>query len=284
MSTDAVTMWLSTAGRQPLLTAAEEIHLSQMVQEWLNHPDGRDGAPRGVQRRGLRARDRMVKANLRMVATVCRKFTKRLRGSAGLSFEDLLQEGTIGLQRAAEKFDPQRGFKFSTYAYWWIQQGVTRAIELHLSAIRISTNALATARRWRYRDQGVTLEQFAEQEGIPVERARQVLARVAAADGPISLDRPARGTLDNACDLVDLIAADIEDPLSNFDFELAVATLEAALPDDVALVEQQAVMGRRQCEIGEELGIRPSRVKSRICEAKQRLRVVGEAAMQELVA
>ena len=126
----AINRWMDAAGRVPLLTAAEELHLGAAVQAWRQHEGGPEAAPPAIQRRGLRARDRMVEANLRLVGHVV------LRSRTRLPFDDACQSASIGLQRAAEKFDPARGYKFSTYAYWWIRQAVSRADEDMGSVIR----------------------------------------------------------------------------------------------------------------------------------------------------
>lgn len=121
---DPVERWLRSARNQsPLLTAAEEVHLGNAVRAWLDDPDP---SPL-VVRRGRRARNRMLTANLRLVVAVSRRYRAAVK-ARGLMMEDLLQEGVLGLNRAVEKFDPARGYKFSTYAYWWIRQAIGRAI------------------------------------------------------------------------------------------------------------------------------------------------------------
>ena len=141
--TDCTLYWLNNAGRQPLLTPAEELHLGAMVRAWQDHPDGPVDAPAGIRRRGLRARDRFVLANLRLVAHVCAKRA----GSAPL--EDRLQAGVLGLLRGAERFDPARGYKFSTYAYWWILQSLTPVNDLARYPVHIPGNVTAYLGGWK---------------------------------------------------------------------------------------------------------------------------------------
>lgn len=126
-SDDAATHWLQQAGRQPLLTAAEELHLGSLVRAWQDHPAGPEQAPARITRRGRRARDRIVNANLRLVAHVVRTMRPGLGRQVGeADLPDLFQAGAMGLMRGAERFDPARGYKFSTFGYWWIRQGVSR--------------------------------------------------------------------------------------------------------------------------------------------------------------
>jgi len=148
ISSDMITHWLDQAGRQTLLTAAEELHLGGLVRAWQDWEPSADEAPSAVKRRGLRARDRMVAANLRLVAHV----TRKARHGLGVpvtdaDLPDLLQAGAIGLQRGVEKFDPTRGYKLSTYVYWWIRQGISRHIDSHARTIRIPTTHTGTIAR-----------------------------------------------------------------------------------------------------------------------------------------
>jgi len=113
--------WLDTIGRIPLLTPAEEIELGTIIQRWQQHPEP---CPPGIRRRGMRARDRFVQANLRLVVSYVSKRCNRLVKIHGQ--EDLIQAGNLGLITAAERFDPARGYRFSTYGYWWIRQGIAR--------------------------------------------------------------------------------------------------------------------------------------------------------------
>ena len=126
--------YLNMIGRVPLLTPSEEIILGTAVREWQDWLGGPNEAPPRVKRRGLRARDRMMEANLRLVVHIAKKYAGRLQG---MELLDLIQEGTIGLVRGAEKFDPARGYKFSTFAYWWIRQGIGRALAEKSGVIRI---------------------------------------------------------------------------------------------------------------------------------------------------
>ena len=136
LATDSIGHYLSSIGRVPLLTAAEEIELAHHVQamkELLDIPEeDRTPKQRHRIRMGKRARDRMMAANLRLVVSVAKKYQNQ-----GLELLDLVQEGAIGLERAVDKFDPAMGYKFSTYAYWWIRQGMTRAIDNSARTIRL---------------------------------------------------------------------------------------------------------------------------------------------------
>jgi RNA polymerase primary sigma factor len=140
-SSDPVSWYLSTIGRIPLLTPAEEIELGNQVQamQAFTEDGSRDfkvedltTQQRRMLRIGRRAKERMMKANLRLVVSVAKKYQGK-----GLELLDLIQEGSLGLERAVEKFDPTRGYKFSTYAFWWIRQSMTRAIACQSRTIRL---------------------------------------------------------------------------------------------------------------------------------------------------
>ena len=150
ISGDSVRSYLRDIGRIPLLEHDEEILLGRQVQrmmeikaceDLLQNPSEEELAAsleittkelKREMRAGKRAKDKMVTANLRLVVSVAKKYTKR-----NMELLDIIQEGTIGLVRGVEKFDPGRGYKFSTYAYWWIRQGITRAIAEKSRAIRL---------------------------------------------------------------------------------------------------------------------------------------------------
>ena len=135
-SSDPISWYLSTIGREPLLTAAEEIELGNQVQTMMGlleeSKDSYSEKERKLIRIGKRSKERMMKANLRLVVSVAKKYQGK-----GLELLDLIQEGSLGLERAVEKFDPTRGYKFSTYAFWWIRQSMTRAIACQSRTIRL---------------------------------------------------------------------------------------------------------------------------------------------------
>ncbi|NDG22512.1 MAG: sigma-70 family RNA polymerase sigma factor [Synechococcaceae bacterium WBB_10_009] len=139
---DAFGDYLRSIGRIPLLTAEEEVHLGMIVKNWMEA----EQPSAGLERRGRRALERMVTANLRLVVTVALRYVRRLKH---LSHDpmDLVQAGNIGLLRAAEKFDPTRGYKFSTYGYWWIRQSINRYLQEHNGSIRLPVNLVSLAMR-----------------------------------------------------------------------------------------------------------------------------------------
>ena len=201
-STDGFSDYLKLLGRVPLLTPAEELHLGGIVQEWLSHPD----PPPALQRSGARARNRMVSANLRLVIVICRRYHGRI-GNLQLEMLDLLQAGNLGLIRAVEKFDPSRGYKFSTYGYWWIRQAVTRFINELGSSIRIPNQIRSLAYRVNLLQAGseVVLSRQAMAESLGEKPHRlETSLRAVALCSPMSLDQQVGNTGDKSC-LLDLI-------------------------------------------------------------------------------
>ena len=221
-SSDPVSWYLATIGRIPLLTPAEEIELGNQVQAMMAlTEDGsrefEDGELTTAQRRllriGRRAKERMMKANLRLVVSVAKKYQGK-----GLELLDLIQEGSLGLERAVEKFDPTRGYKFSTYAFWWIRQSMTRAIACQSRTIRLPVHLserLTTIRK-------VSLDlahklgampsrvEIAEAMDIPLDELDSLLRQALTTS---SLDAPVNGE-EGRSFLGDLIAdSSLDEPL-----------------------------------------------------------------------
>ena len=221
-SSDPVSWYLATIGRIPLLTPAEEIELGNQVQSMMAlTEDGsktfEDHELTGKQRRmlriGRRAKERMMKANLRLVVSVAKKYQGK-----GLELLDLIQEGSLGLERAVEKFDPTRGYKFSTYAFWWIRQSMTRAIACQSRTIRLPVHLserLTTIRK-------VSLDlahklgampsrvEIAEAMDIPLDELDSLLRQALTTS---SLDAPVNGE-EGRSFLGDLIAdSSLDEPL-----------------------------------------------------------------------
>jgi RNA polymerase nonessential primary-like sigma factor len=211
-SCDALSTHLRNLSRIPLLTNEEEITLARAVQslrrfdeinEELTLRSGGQApsleawaAEAGLnplelvrgRRRGLRAKQRMVSANLRLVVTIARKYASRQ-----LELEDLIQEGNIGLIKAVERFDPTRGYKFSTYAYWWIREGITRAIADKSRTIRLPVHVGEVLSKLRRAQQTLcqelgrtpTIEELACMTGFKPLDIEELLFR---AQQPVSLD------------------------------------------------------------------------------------------------
>ena len=129
---DTLAWMLEKISQFRLLSLEEEASLGETVHRWRSYPGGPDSAPARLREAGLQAREQMIQSNLRLVVHLAKKYQAR-----GLHGEDLIQEGAIGLQRAVEKFDPSKGYRFSTYSYWWIKQSLQRATNQKASTIRL---------------------------------------------------------------------------------------------------------------------------------------------------
>lgn len=148
--------FLRLSGRYQLLTKQEEVELGRRIQKWLQWDDGE--CPKVVERSGRRAREKFILCNMRLVTKIAKSYTRRLFGT-GLTFEDLLQEGTVGLARAAEKYDPECGYAMSTYATWWVRQAMSRAVEMKGGMVHISSEARRKLRRYEAaREEGMSHE------------------------------------------------------------------------------------------------------------------------------
>src|SRR5215213_6831753 len=260
-TTDALQLFLNEAGRYPLLTAAEEVELAKRIE-----------------RGDKEAKDLMVNSNLRLVVSIAKKYQGH-----GLSLLDLIQEGIIGLIRAAEKFDHRKGFKFSTYATWWIRQAVQRGVANKARTIRIPVHIvereakIARAERELVAqlERPPTDDEVSEKSKLPVKQVREVRA---AARAVASLDKPI-GEGDSAS-FGDLFASDERTP----DEEVEVQLTESALHHAVSELSEreQRILELRYAlsgdaepksleEIGRILGITRERVRQLESEALRRL-------------
>jgi RNA polymerase primary sigma factor len=204
-TSDPVRMYLKEIGKVPLLTAAEEVVLARCVEQGLAASErlasceeetallaDREGIGRyqRLRREGLVAKRILVEANLRLVVSIAKRYRNR-----GMAFLDLIQEGNLGLMRAVEKFDYTKGFKFSTYATWWIRQAITRAIADQARTIRIPVhmvdiiNKVMRAQRQLLQDLGrePAVEEVAERAEMTPERVREILR---VSQETVSLEQP----------------------------------------------------------------------------------------------
>ena len=187
MPKSAEDSYYAAINRVPLLTATEEILCGRRVQAMMRLLEDKPKGPYTAQeqrtlRFGRRAKERMISANLRLVAHVAKRSTHHAQT---MTFMDIVQEGSIGLIRGVEKFDPERGYKFSTYAYWWIRQGINRSIQKQDRVIRLPVNhldSLTKLRKWAERfqeanDRQPTTEESAEYLGMEPDQLVLLLER-----------------------------------------------------------------------------------------------------------
>jgi len=260
-TTDSLQLFLNEAGRYPLLTAAQEVELAKRIE------DGDKSA-----------KDLLVNSNLRLVVSIA----KRYQGH-GLMLLDLIQEGIIGLIRAAEKFDWRKGFKFSTYATWWIRQAVQRGVANKARTIRIPVHIVEREQRITRAERALvarlerppTDEEVAEAAKLPLKQVREVRS---AARAVASLDKPV-GENESAS-FGDLVASDERTPDEQVEVELTERALHDAIAE-LSTREQEilnlryglsgAVEPKSLEEIGRILGITRERVRQLEKEALRRL-------------
>jgi RNA polymerase primary sigma factor len=264
-TTDALQLFLREAGRHALLTAAQEVELAKKIE-------AHDGE----------AKQRMIQSNLRLVVSIAKNYRNQ-----GLPFLDLIQEGTLGLIRAVEKFDWRRGYKFSTYATWWIRQAVARALADKARTIRMPVHIVermqkmnrAERQLWAQLGREPTLEEIAEEANLPLQQAKEVRA---AARASTSLDAPV-GEADDAT-LGDFVAGSEPLPDELVEDSLRSQTLAEALR---SLPERHRAVvilryGLDDAEpktledIGRRLGLTRERVRQIEVEALKRLSKLHE--------
>jgi RNA polymerase primary sigma factor len=230
-------MYLKEIGRVALLTAQQEVELAQRIESGLMAEEQLQGGKmsatreedlRWQRRDGAMAKRHLVEANLRLVVSIAKRYVGR-----GMAFLDLIQEGNLGLIRAVEKFDYAKGFKFSTYATWWIRQAITRAIADQARTIRIpvhmveTINKLVRIQRQLLQDLGrePTAEEIAEQMELTPEKVREIQK---ISQEPVSLETPVGEEEDsNLGDFIEDAEAPV--PLERASFRLLQEQLESVL-------------------------------------------------------
>jgi RNA polymerase primary sigma factor len=292
---DLVRIYLREIGRVPLLTAHDEVELAKAIEaglfadEMMQGGVGSPGPQLGdlvlVSAEGMRAKQRLIEANLRLVVSIAKRYIGR-----GLVFLDLIQEGNLGLIRAVEKFDYTKGYKFSTYATWWIRQAITRAIADQARTIRIpvhmveTINKMARIQRQLHQDLGreATPEEIAAEMGMPPDRVAEI-QRIA--QEPVSLQSPI-GEEDS--DLGDFIEdADAVVPMEAAAFIMLQDQLDQVL-DNLSLREQRIIQlrfgltdghPRTLEEVGREFGVTRERIRQIESKTLAKLRHPSRAQM-----
>jgi RNA polymerase primary sigma factor len=286
---DSIQSYLQEIGRVPLLSAAEEVELAERMARGsaaaLRLESGEElplqlrVALRADIERGQAARSHLIQANLRLVVSIAKKYIGR-----GLAFLDLIQEGNIGLMRAAEKFDPAKGNRFSTYATWWIRQAISRAVAEQSRTIRLPVHLSdsigqikrATERLSQSLERQPTVEEIAGALGQPIERVAHVLA---SARQPISLATPVGEEGDQS--LGDFIVDSLqESPTESAAQQLMREDLQAALGQ--LSERERRILNLRYGvsdghhrtleEVGRAMGMTRERARQIEAEALRRLR------------
>ena len=288
---DMVGLYLKQAAEVPLLTHQEEIMLSKLIeqgrfaQDKLAREEIEPRLRRMLRRdvdEGWKARDRLIISNSRLVISVAKKYIGR-----GVPFLDLIQEGNIGLMRAAKKFDYHRGFKFSTYATWWIRQAVTRAIADQGRTIRVPVHMGDQISRLRRVQNQLkqrlarepTLDELATELELPIKKIENMIK---VARRPLSLEMPIDDERDALLgDFIedDDVPAPAESASQNLLREQLVAVLDSLPPREVRVLQLRfGLSNGKTCtleQVGRKMGVTRERVRQIEAQALRRLRQPG---------
>jgi RNA polymerase nonessential primary-like sigma factor len=300
LSADMVRTYLHEIGRIPLLSNEEEIIYGKQVQQMMalfevqeNIAQNSDRLPTeqewaeaaGMEREilhslirvGTRAKRKMIEANLRLVVSVAKKYQKR-----NLELLDLVQEGTLGLERAVDKFDPTKGFKFSTYAYWWIRQAITRAIAQQARTIRLPVhiteklNKIKKAQRQLSQDLGrvATVAEIAYELNIKTDQVRECLS---LSRQPISLDLRIGDNQDT--ELAELLEDTGRSPDNYVERESLRTDLQSLLKE-LPEKQRQVMILRYGLEDGQEMSL--ASISKRMDLSREQVRQLERQAMDYL--
>ncbi|MBW4653538.1 MAG: RNA polymerase sigma factor, RpoD/SigA family [Kaiparowitsia implicata GSE-PSE-MK54-09C] len=297
---DMVRTYLHEIGRVPLLTHEQEIVYGKQVQQLMGLLETRDRlaetldrAPTEAEwaeasnlsepiltktvREGQRAKQKMIEANLRLVVAIAKKYQKR-----NLEFLDLIQEGTLGLERGVEKFDPTRGYKFSTYAYWWIRQAITRAIAQQARTIRLPIHI--TEKLNKIKKVQRELAQTLGRSPTPAEIAQSLDLEPAEirdfllmARQPVSLDLKVGDNQDT--ELQDLLEDETASP-ENYTVRESMRQDIQTLLAELTPQQREVVILRFGLEDGNELSL--AKVGQRMNISRERVRQLERQALDHL--
>jgi RNA polymerase nonessential primary-like sigma factor len=297
---DMVRTYLHEIGRVPLLTHEQEIVYGKQVQQMMllleaqaelaeeleREPTQAEWADRvrlstielsKAIRSGQRAKQKMIEANLRLVVAIAKKYQKR-----NMEFLDLIQEGTLGLERGVEKFDPTKGYKFSTYAYWWIRQAITRAIAQQARAIRLpihiteKLNKIKKTQRQLSQQLGRHATPMEIAEALDIEPA-QIREYLNIARQPISLDVRVGDNQDT--ELSELLEDSTASPENYTTQESLRQDLEDLL-SELTSQQRQVIALRFGLEDGNELSL--AKVGQRLNLSRERVRQLEHQALAHL--
>ena len=283
MSEDSITAYFNEIARVPLLTAQQEIQLSRQIQAAKAlEAEGKVKLSRDEQRimrNGKRAMDRMMTSNLRLVVNVARKY-RRICNS--LELMDVISLGNLGLATAANKFDPERGYKFSTYAYWWIRQSIWRGVNNQDRAIRLPVHQyekMAKMRKWHSDNPGRTLQEAAVACGVSMEDIE--LTRTA-----LSLTSLDQCPVEDGESLAAMVRSEEQSPDEALIERSRLEDLERVMvhlpPIDQKILRlRYGLQGPELtlAEIGKRLGVCRERVRQREKRALNRLRYLSQVGV-----